>query len=151
MQRRWFGIAHAEIEISSDTSELARIRRFVREFCQGIPGPALDEDIINQLEIAVNEALTNIMRHAYHGRTDQRIQIEARASANRISISLCHWGETFSPEMVEPPAFDGSREGGFGVYIIDRCVDETIYSCDGHGKNCVCLVKNRKHTRMKET
>ncbi len=144
--QRVLPIAHAELEISSDLKELARVRAFVRKFCQDLPSPALEEDRSDQLELAVTEAASNVMRHAYRGRTDQRIQIEADAFVDRISLRLYHLGEAFDPEAVRPPAFDGSREGGFGVYIIAQSVDEVRYSRDEQGRNCICLVKNRKST-----
>jgi sigma-B regulation protein RsbU (phosphoserine phosphatase) len=136
-------IAHAELEVSSDLSQLATIRAFVRRFCRELPSPALSEDHIDQLELAVTEAASNIMKHAYRGRTDQRIQIEADGFADRISLRLYYLGEGFDPETVAPPAFDGSRQGGFGVYIIARSVDEVRYSRDERGRNCICLKKNR--------
>ena len=39
--------------------------------------------------------------------------------------------------------FDGSRDGGFGVYIIAHCVDEVRYVHDERGENCIYLVKKR--------
>jgi len=126
---------------------LALIRTFVRRFCRDLPSPVLDEDDICQLELAVNEAASNIMKHAYRGRTDQRIQIEADAFADRISLRLSHGGEAFDPETVKPPAFDGSREGGFGVYLIAQSVDEVRYARDERGRNSICLVKKPKDTR----
>jgi phosphoserine phosphatase RsbU/P len=136
-------IAHAELEVSSDLSQLATIRAFVRRFCRELPSPPLSEDHIDQLELAVTEATSNIIRHAYRGRTDQRIQIEADGFADRIYLRLYYLGEAFDPETVALPAFDGSRQGGFGVYIIARSVDEVRYSRDERGRNCICLKKNR--------
>lgn len=138
--------SHAEFEVASDLSELEPIRTFVRKFCLDLPSPALGEECINQLELAVTEAASNIMKHAYHGRTDQRIQIEVDACADCISLRLYHCGEAFDPETVKPPVFDGSREGGFGMYIIAQSVDEVHYTRDERGRNCICLIKNRKPT-----
>jgi anti-sigma B factor antagonist len=44
---------------------------------------------------------------------------------------------------VAPPAFDGSRQGGFGVYLIKQTVDEVHYFCDARGRCGVRLVKKR--------
>ena len=137
-------IASAQCETSSAAAELASIRAFVRTFCQDLPAPVLDEEGLSQLELAATEAASNIMRHAYHGRTDQRIQIAADAFADRMVIRLSHHGTAFDPGMVRPPAFDGSREGGFGVYLIAHSVDEVRYVPDEQGGNCICLVKKRK-------
>ncbi len=70
-------LARSEFEISSDLKDLARARAFVRDFCRGVPGGLIGEDDVSDLELAVNEAASNIMKHAYHGRADQRIHLEA--------------------------------------------------------------------------
>src|SRR5262249_60667467 len=54
---------------------------------------------------------------------------------------LWHDCTVFDPAMVQPPVFDGSRDGGFGVYIIAHCVDEVRYVRDEQGENCICLMK----------
>lgn len=84
------------------------------------------------------------MKHAYKGRTDQSIQIGAEAFADRVVLRLHHLGESFDPDTAPPPAFNGSRESGFGLYLIDQAVDEVRYLRDQRGRNCICLVKNRK-------
>ncbi|RMG44468.1 MAG: hypothetical protein D6723_19290 [Acidobacteria bacterium] len=134
-------LAHTELEISSALSNLGRARAFVREVCQDLSQPPLDEDHTHQLELAVNEAASNIMRHAYGGRPDQPIQIEADVFPDRIVIRLSDWGVAFDPRQVSPPRFDGSQEGGFGWFIITQSFDEVNYSRDEQGKNCICLTK----------
>ena len=62
IEERKLPLARSEIEIPSDLGELARARAFVWEFCQGIPGGALSEDGTEKLDLAVNEALSNIMK-----------------------------------------------------------------------------------------
>jgi anti-sigma regulatory factor (Ser/Thr protein kinase) len=134
-------IAKSNLEIRSDPKHLSRAREFVRAFCRTVPAVQIDEDEIASLELALNEAACNIMKHAYHGRTDQRIQIEARAFPDRVSIELHHLGDAFDPATVAPPAFDGSRESGFGIYLMTRSVDEVRHSRDDRGQNCIALVK----------
>jgi sigma-B regulation protein RsbU (phosphoserine phosphatase) len=143
IEERKLPLARSEIEIPSDLGELARARAFVWEFCQGIPGGALSEDGTEKLDLAVNEALSNIMNHAYRGRTDQRIQIGAEAWPDCVILRLHHLGEPFDPSAVLPPVFNGSRENGFGVYMIRQLVDEVRYLRDERGRNCVLLVKQR--------
>ncbi len=89
----------------------------------------------------MNEAASNIMKHAYHGRADQRIQLEADMFPGRVSIRLHHLGDSFDPAAVSPPALDGSRESGFGIYLITKSVDDVRYSRDERGRNCIALVK----------
>jgi anti-sigma regulatory factor (Ser/Thr protein kinase) len=137
-------LARREAEIRSDLRDLRRAREFVRAFCTTLPGSPLDPDRVAELELAVNEAASNVMKHAYHGRTDQRIHLEAEAFPDRVAVQLHHLGDPFDPSVVPPPSFDGSRESGFGVYLITRSVDDVRYYRDERGGNCIALIKMRK-------
>jgi anti-sigma regulatory factor (Ser/Thr protein kinase) len=137
----------AGIDIVSDLKQLRRAREFVRTFSSSQPGLPLDGDSTGALELAVNEAASNIMKHAYHGRTDQSIHLDAEAFCSHVSIRLHHLGDPFDPSTVSPPALDGSRESGFGAYIIAQSVDEVRYYRDERGRNCVALKKTRSHSR----
>ena len=132
--------ASAESEIESDLFQLRRAREFVRDFCRSLPEPPLDEDVC-ALELAVNEAASNIMKHAYHGRKDQVIHLEGEAFPGRILFRLRHVGDPFDPSKSPPPNFEASRETGFGVYLIEQSTDGVRYYRDESGRNCVELVK----------
>ncbi len=134
----------AEIEILSDLRELRQVRGFVRRFCEALDHPAPGEDLVDALELAANEAASNIMLHAYHGYTDQPIHMEAVALPDRIVLRLRHLGEGFNPATLAPAVLDGTRESGFGTYIIARSVDRVRYYHDERGRNCVSLTKHRK-------
>ena len=137
-------LVRRQFETTSDIATLPRIRAFVCRFCQRLPVAVLDEDSIAQLELAVTEAASNIIRHAYQGRADQPLQVVAEAFPDRVVIRLFHHGRGFNPAMVKAPAFDGSREGGFGVYIIAHSIDEVRYADDEQKGHCISLVKKRK-------
>ncbi|HYA17948.1 MAG TPA: SpoIIE family protein phosphatase [Bryobacteraceae bacterium] len=130
-----------EIELESSLEELRKARRFVRGFCASVPGARLDEEAIGALELAVNEATSNVIKHAYHGRSDQWIHLEAEAFPGRIAIRLHHFGDPFDPSLVpaEPPG--PLSESGRGAWIIRQSVDEVKYYRDERGRNCVALTK----------
>lgn len=129
----------AELKITSDLQELARVRAFIREFCVNIPDSLLDVNRINLIELAVTEVAANIIKHAYDKRTGEPIQIDARSSSDEIVLRFYDWGGEFDPKSVPLPVFDGLSEEGFGIYIISHIVDEVIYSRNEEGINCVCL------------
>lgn len=133
--------ARAQIRITSDLSQLAAARTFVRDFCVRVAEGEPNEDGIAKLELAVTEAVSNIIRHAYEGRADQVIQVEAQAMPEGVAIRLHHDGLPFDAEEVAPPSFDGSREGGFGVYIIENTVDAVQYAQDWNDRNTIHLYK----------
>jgi sigma-B regulation protein RsbU (phosphoserine phosphatase) len=133
-------LARAETEIGSDLPQLRCAREFVRNFCGGL----LDNESLGALELAVNEAASNVMKHAYHGRADQRIQFEAEAFSGCVAIRLRYLGDAYDPASTPPPAFDGSRDSGFGTYIINCSVNEARYYRDERGRNCIELRKIRR-------
>jgi anti-sigma regulatory factor (Ser/Thr protein kinase) len=142
-------VVRAEIEIHSKLKDLRRARQFVRQFCRDLPGSPLDLDRVAELELAVNEAASNVMKHAYHGRADQWIHLEAEAVPDQVSIRLHHLGDPFDPSAVPPPQLDGSRESGFGVYLITKSVDAVRYYRDERGRSSIALVKICNRERRK--
>jgi phosphoserine phosphatase RsbU/P len=135
--------ARADIEIRSSLKDLRKAREFVRTFCRSLSGPPLDEDRLSTLELAVNEAASNIMKHAYHGREDQWILLEGEAFPAYLSIRLYHLGDPFDPSVAPAPVLDASRESGRGAYMISQSVDQVRYYRDESGRNCVDLMKKR--------
>jgi PAS domain S-box-containing protein len=132
-------LARADVEIRSALSELRRAREFVETFCAG----RLGAGAVASLVLAVDEAISNIIKHAYRGREDQRIEIAATAFGDRISIRLRYLGASFDPSVVPPPSFDGSRESGFGVFLIGKSVDAVRYDRDDLGRSRIRLDKRR--------
>lgn len=131
-------LRRAELTISSDLQELAAARDFVRDIAgKGV----LSEERINALTRAVSEAASNIMIHAYGRRPDRRIELDTEVFTDRVVVRLHHLGMSFDPHKVAQPRFDGSQEGGFGMYIIAQSVDEVLYYVDDRGRNCIALVK----------
>lgn len=128
--------------VTSDLRDLAHVRTFVRRACRELAGRPVDRETTAQLELGVNEAASNIMRHAYAGHSDQPICLEAELENGSLVIRLCHKGKTFDPSAVASPSFDGSRDGGFGLFIIDEMFDDVTYFTDDMGRHCTRLVKN---------
>jgi len=143
VESRQAPVARAEIEMRSDLKSLGRAREFVNSFCRSFPGPLLSPESISSLELAVNEAACNIMKHAYHGRSDRWIYLEGEAFPSRVLIRLYHLGDPFDPSGLPPAVLDGSRESGFGAYIISKTTDDVRYYRDERGMNCITLVKAR--------
>ena len=125
----------------SEVRQVATIRSVVRDHCRRKWGTEKDLEAISQLELAVQEAAANIIEHAYKGRPDQSIQLVVELEDRTVSVSLYDQGLSFDAGEVEPPRFDGTRIGGFGLYMIRECVDEVRYSREADGRNVVRLVK----------
>jgi sigma-B regulation protein RsbU (phosphoserine phosphatase) len=136
-------LARAELEIRSELDELRRARELVAGFCRARLSPPLDDAAVAALVLAVDEAACNAMKHAYHGRPDQRIQLVIEAFVDRVAVRLRYLGAPFDPSAVPPPSFDGSRESGFGVFMISKSVDDVRYYRDDLRRICIRLEKRR--------
>jgi len=137
-------LQQAELETTSSFAALDKIRRFITDFCRKIPTPRLSEDEVRQMELAADEVAVNIMKHAYEGRAGERLQAEILLLDDAIEVNFYHWGKGFDPDSIPEPSFDGTRDDGFGMYIIKNCVDEVRYDDEGSRK-CVRLIRKRRH------
>lgn len=119
------------------------MRAFASEVCRAAWTRPEDENAIGLLLLALQEAAANILEHAYQGKGGLPITLLVQTDADRISLTLYHEGAAFDPNTALPPAFDGSREGGFGVYMMERLTDQVRYFREPDGRCAVCLVKSR--------
>lgn len=134
-------LKRAGLDIASDLTELEKVRGFLQEVGKNRPVDLMSRQSAAMLELAVIEAVSNIIRHAYGGMTEGEIRIDVEIDAECITIKMRHGGAAFEPDALEDPVFDGSRSGGFGCYLMKRCVDEVRYTRDDRGSNLVTLVK----------
>jgi anti-sigma regulatory factor (Ser/Thr protein kinase) len=131
---------HVTQEFPSDVRQLAAVRALVRDACRRSWSSA-DEEGLAQLELAVDEAAANVMLHAYAGQADRPLEVVILAEPDRVSVSLFHQGEPLDPKRVPPPAFDGSRESGFGLYLIRQAVDACTFFQDERGHHGIRMTK----------
>lgn len=136
-------VARAETELRSDLSRLQEARQFVRRFCEQIPGTPLDQEDVGKLVLAVNEAASNIIRHAHRGCSDEVIQFEGEVFPGRVSIRLHYCGEPFEPPPPRLPEPAEMGQSGFGLYLMSASVDEVRHYREAGGRNCVSLTKVR--------
>jgi sigma-B regulation protein RsbU (phosphoserine phosphatase) len=133
-------LGRQELAARSCMEELSRVRRFIRTFARKYMKRAFDEQRIAGIELAAVELTTNIIRHAYAGAPENPVRIEATAYPGEMIFDFYDRGRSFDPEAVPPPVFDGSVEGGLGIYIIERSVDEISYFRSAEGENCARMV-----------
>ena len=128
---------------ASDLGQMRALREFVRSVCQQAwPEPG-DQTALDEIVLAVQEAATNIIRHAYGGRSDRDIHVEVTTSGDQVGISLFDHGKRFERTSAKPPATEGSQLGGWGIYLIEKLVDEVSYHRDDQGRNEIRMVRIR--------
>ena len=88
--------------------------------------------------------MANVILHAYQGEPDRPIEVVIEAGPEQVCVSVYHEGKDFDPASVRPPVFDGSREGGFGLYLMKQTVKEVTFFSEADGRCGVRLVKKRR-------
>lgn len=131
------------LTIPSTTLKLSRVRRFVEGHARAC---GFSSDVIDQLSLAVDEACTNIIRHAYSGSKSGPIDITVDVDAERFTVTIRDEGDSIDLENYSEPDLNKSirdrRGGGFGVHIMRKLMDLVEY--EKHGEfNEVHLVKFR--------
>jgi anti-sigma regulatory factor (Ser/Thr protein kinase) len=134
-----------KVHLDSVFTELSRARRLVREATAVLTNKTMAEESVEQLELAVTEAVANVIRHSYDGESGHRIEFVVEGTIDGIEVKIHHWGKSFRPAKIPEPVFDGTSESGFGLFIISRCVDFFDYSTDKQNRNTIRLIKKIKN------
>jgi len=136
------GVADKSIRVSvpSDPAYLGIVRALV-ECVARLAGFAEPE--VSHVVVALDEACTNIIRHQYEGRRDERIDIEALLDleAGRVQFVLRDYGPVRDPKHFRGRDLADVRPGGLGLHIIRKVMDEVEYSAAPGGGMLLKLCK----------
>jgi serine/threonine-protein kinase RsbW len=117
--------ATVQLKVTSDPANLAAVRKQV-EALAALTGFA--EKAIAEIGLCINEAMANIIRHAYQGRTDRPIQLDASASPRELSVVIRDWGNGVDPTRLPCRPYDPLEPGGVGLICLGQWMDEVTYS-----------------------
>jgi serine/threonine-protein kinase RsbW len=88
----------------------------------------IGDDTMADLKLALTEAVSNSVRHAYGPNGDGSVDVTYELSPDRLGIEIVDDGEGFDPDApadeTEPRAGDDLTEGGLGIAIIKSIADE---------------------------
>jgi anti-sigma regulatory factor (Ser/Thr protein kinase) len=129
-----------ELSVPSDPRYLGLLRSVVSRSAELV---GFSEDEKQELELAVNEACANIIRHCYRMDPSQRIDVTIHALPDRVEVRLRDFG-TYRA-MADPPETDPEdlRPGGLGCRIMKLTADEVAYRPAGGSGTLLTLVKRR--------
>ncbi len=130
---------HPVVEFRASLSQLQAVRESVARLCLQAPGDS--EALSSMLQLAINEAFCNIVKHGYKGKTDGIIRLRNEITDKGISIEISDQGDAFNPGKVKEPSLAGSETNGFGLFIIREIADRVSYvpkeAQDGWNHLCI--------------
>ena len=100
----------------------------------------------DQLALAVDEASTNVIEHAYRGAPDRRIELRFHDRGDELRVEVVDDGEAVDPGSV--PQVDlrryasERRTGGLGMHLMGRIMDTVTFRRTARGNVC-CMVKRK--------
>jgi anti-sigma regulatory factor (Ser/Thr protein kinase) len=96
-----------------------------------------DESDCLAITLALDEALANIIRHAYHGRADGRIELECRENQEGLEVTMLDQGEAPDRTKICARAIACDQAGGLGTHIIRDVMDTVSYQATPEGNRFV--------------
>jgi len=105
----------------------------VREFVgQAARNSGLNDAAVYAVQLAVDEAFSNIIEHAYNGECEEKIDCTCQILASGLAVTLRDCGKPFDPLAIPDPELDADLEdrdiGGLGLYFIRNLMDEVSFS-----------------------
>jgi len=123
----------------------------ISEFVTGAARDAgLDARAIFAVQLAVDEACSNIIDHAYGGEGYGDIECTCRVTDDGLTVILRDQGRPFDPSCVPQPNLCPSLEdedctgGGLGLYFMHQLMDEVHFVFTPDSGNVLTMVKRRE-------
>ncbi len=136
-------MADSTLKITGSYKNLNTIAQFVTEWALKAE---LAERAIYAVQMAVDEACSNIIAHAYGGEGKGDIQLECVVLPAGLEVAITDFGEPFVPEAIANPALDvppeSRAEGGLGLFLMRQLMDDIRFEFDD-GQNKLILEKQK--------
>ena len=124
-------------------ASLASIGDFVREFAQNA---GFESFAVYSIEMAVDEACSNIIEHAYGGEGKGTIRCTCSFDRQSLAVILKDQGKSFDPAAVPRPNLsqnlDDRKANGLGMYFIRQWMDEVSFQTSG-SENILTMIKHK--------
>jgi len=135
-----------ELNLLSDPANLATVRAAVRQV--SVEAGFADADA-EQIALAVDEALANVIKHGYGMQTNRPIRLRAEVVSEErrtgLRFVVRDYGRVVDPATICGRDLEEVRPGGLGVHIIRSVMDEVCYEPAVGGGTCLSMLKWKRH------
>lgn len=130
-----------KLVIKNDISEINKLAFFIEELGEEF---GLTPNMVFNLNLVLEEAVSNVILYAYPKETQQEIVLTANKSDKNLIFVLSDTGKAFDPTQVPDADVTLSAEerqiGGLGIFLIRQIMNEVKYQRID-GKNSLTLIK----------
>lgn len=131
------------ITILSQTQLLKMVVELTRHITTLFNFPAAEAQ---KISLAIDEAVTNVIKHSYGNATDQHITIEYFLAPGGIKIRIFYRGlppDISAEEINVSKMIKKKKKGGLGVKLMKTIMDSVVYDT-ANGENCCEMIKWQK-------
>lgn len=133
-----------QLTLQNKIEQISLLVDFVNQICEELH---LDETLNFNLNLVLEEAVTNVIMYAYPQDEAHTLTLKAwTEEGGKLAIELCDQGKPFNP-IEEAPEVDTTLSaeerqiGGLGIFLIKQMMDEVNYEYKDHS-NVLTLKKN---------
>ncbi|PIU45967.1 MAG: hypothetical protein COS95_01055 [Ignavibacteriales bacterium CG07_land_8_20_14_0_80_59_12] len=134
-----------DVNITSEFRHLARVRSLIEERADSV---GFDRAAASEFILALDEALTNIIKHAYHSQPGHPIEIHLSMQSDEAYAEITDYGDAFDPDPVVSAAQHykelPKHRGGLGIPLMERLLDAVEFDIRPGVRNVIRLRKRRK-------
>jgi serine/threonine-protein kinase RsbW len=116
---------------NSTTTALSDVREFVNEHAIDF---GFGDKEVSEITLAVDEACTNVIKHAYKGDPETRFEVKVLASGIEFEVVVRDWGASFKPEEIPIPDIKDRmkkhKAGGLGIFLMRKLMDTVEYHAE---------------------
>ena len=116
------------ISLHNDIEEIPLLAEFVDQVCAD---GGVDASMVMSLNLAIEEAVTNVMVYAYPEGTTGMVDVEAETDGGMLTFVISDGGKAFDPTRQERADITlGVEErpiGGLGIFLVREIMDEVAY------------------------
>ncbi|HVY68295.1 MAG TPA: ATP-binding protein [Verrucomicrobiae bacterium] len=138
------GVAERSVTLRNQLSEIERLSHIIDEFAEqnDLPVKAAYE-----LNVVMDELLTNTISYGYPDKAEHNIELEMRAAGGVVTLVLSDDAIAFNPlDRPEPDISKPAEEreiGGLGIFFVRKMMDKVEYARAGD-RNVITLTKTFK-------
>ncbi len=131
------------LRIPSQTDNLELIRGFVGKVADKV---GFDAEEVNKIELACDEACTNVIKHAYSkDNKESTLDIVIKVDYQKFTLVVTDHGKGFDPKSIKIPDLKQYlaelKVGGLGIYLMKTLMDDVVYDINPGKNNQVTMVK----------
>jgi serine/threonine-protein kinase RsbW len=135
-----------KLMMPSEAAEIKRVRHAVEDYARTMGFPTEAADAVG---LCVNEALANVIRHAYHGEPGCPIAVTASVEPGEsltLRITIRDWGEGADPTTKPAKPYNALEPGGVGLVCLNQLMDVVMFTPQSDGMLLTLIKRVDPHT-----